>query len=254
MKNTKTYRPSYPLSNYIDLIWIGETVNYEIQSTHHAPMFTELIFNYGGSFSVNGQNVKEFNFQNNKQILSGLKTKPFLTQVSGEYLNVGFILKPFCYGQVSKQIETNNIQDLSNILFEQFFVQQKPDITKVETQLSKMFLRTNIDSHFVKFENYLNKKLAEPKRIKDFNELISISQKSFIQKFKKNFLITPNEYLKLKQVNHAIINLKAKRYNNLTNLGLDCGFYDQSHFIKTFKKYSGLTPKQFLKGVNSVQF
>ncbi len=47
--------------------------------------------------------------------------------------------------------------------------------------------------------------------------------------FKKNFLITLNEYVKLKQVNHAIINLKAK-------------------------KYSGLTPKQFLKGVNSVQF
>lgn len=217
-------------------------------------MFTELIFNYGGTFSVNGQNVKEFNFQNNKQILSGLKTEPFLTQTSGEYLNVGLILKPFCYGLISKQIEKNNIQDLSKILFEQFFVQQKPDISKIETELSKWFLKTSIDNHFVKFENYLNKKLSEPLRIKDFNELISISQKSFIQKFKNNFLITPSEYVKLKQVNHAIINLKAKKYINLTSLGLECGFYDQSHFIRTFKKYSGLTPKKFLNRVNSVQF
>ncbi|HPM34749.1 MAG TPA: AraC family transcriptional regulator, partial [Spirochaetota bacterium] len=26
---------------------------------------------------------------------------------------------------------------------------------------------------------------------------------------------------------------------------LDCGFCDQSHFNRTFKKYTGLTPEEF---------
>lgn len=105
-----------------------------------------------------------------------------------------------------------------------------------------------MENDLIKFETYLNKNISEPKQIKDFNNLISISQKSFIQKFKNTFHIAPNQYARLKQVNHAIIKLNVNKYKNLTSIGLDCGFYDQSHFIKTFKKYSGLTPKQFLKG------
>ncbi|PTB97234.1 hypothetical protein C9994_03720 [Marivirga lumbricoides] len=124
MKNTKTYRPNYPLNQFIDVIWADESDNYETQAIHHAPLFAELIFNYGDTFSINGQNVEEFNFQNNQQILSGLKTKPFHTQISGKYLNVGLILKPFCYGLIVKQINNSRIGDLSEILFEQFLIKQ----------------------------------------------------------------------------------------------------------------------------------
>lgn len=248
MKNTKTYRPNYPLNQFIDVIWAGESDNYEIQAIHHASLFTELIFNYGDSFSINGQNVEEFNFQNNQQILSGLKTKPFHTEISGKYLNVGLILKPFCYGLIVRQINSSRIGDLSEILFEQFLIKAKPDLKKIEKELFKLFQNSRLENDLIKFETYLNKNISEPKRIKDFNNLISISQKSFIQKFKNTFHITPNEYLRLKQVNHAIIKINANKYKNLTSLGLDCGFYDQSHFIRTFKKYSGLTPKQFVKG------
>ncbi len=31
----------------------------------------------------------------------------------------------------------------------------------------------------------------------------------------------------------------------LVHIAQDCGFYDQSHFTKTFKQYTGLTPLQF---------
>jgi AraC-like DNA-binding protein len=83
--------------------------------------------------------------------------------------------------------------------------------------------------------------------LQDFNMSISISQKSFIQKFKKHFQITPKEYLKLKQVNYAIQLLQNNNAEKLINVGLDSGFYDQSHFIRVFKKFCGVTPKQFVK-------
>ncbi|MEQ8526017.1 helix-turn-helix domain-containing protein [Gracilimonas sp.] len=57
--------------------------------------------------------------------------------------------------------------------------------------------------------------------------------------------------LNLKQLS-KIIRLKAtvnkminKEYSTLTELAYDNGYYDQAHFIKDFKKYTGLTPKDF---------
>lgn len=35
---------------------------------------------------------------------------------------------------------------------------------------------------------------------------------------------------------------------NLTQLGLDCGYYDQSHFIHDFKEFSGYHPSAFFAG------
>ena len=34
---------------------------------------------------------------------------------------------------------------------------------------------------------------------------------------------------------------------NLTEIGFQCGFADQSHFIRTFKNQTGFSPKQFQK-------
>lgn len=34
-------------------------------------------------------------------------------------------------------------------------------------------------------------------------------------------------------------------HESLTTIGYDCGFYDQPHFARTFKLFTGLTPKQY---------
>lgn len=254
MNHTKTYYPSYPLNQFVSLIWVSESTNYKIQAEHYAPLFTELIFNFGDSFIVTGQNIDVFNLENCNHIISGLKTEPFNTMISGKNMNIGLILKPFCYGMISKRDSKKNIQKLSDVLFEQFFMLKNTNLDIVNKELSRLFNDFKLDHDLLNFEKYLNNSLSESKTIKDFNSTISISQKSFIQKFKKHFLITPSEYLKLKQVNRAIWRLENENVNNLTNLGLDCGFYDQSHFIRIFKRYCGQTPTQFSKKVNSVQF
>jgi len=32
---------------------------------------------------------------------------------------------------------------------------------------------------------------------------------------------------------------------NLTDIAVDCGFYDSSHFYRVFKKFTGYTPKKY---------
>ncbi|MBK8672190.1 MAG: helix-turn-helix transcriptional regulator [Bacteroidetes bacterium] len=65
----------------------------------------------------------------------------------------------------------------------------------------------------------------------------------FIRAFKAHTGLTPIAYLTLIRLN------KSKQLltngNPLVNTAYECGFFDQSHFTNCFKKYFGISPKQF---------
>ncbi|ULT23461.1 hypothetical protein KUH03_30380 [Sphingobacterium sp. E70] len=92
------YRPKYPLSGFIDYIWVGKSPNLTMDFVHHAALFTELIFSYGDDYDIRGINTEKINGRTGVQVLSGLKNRPFLTTTHGAYACIGLILKPFCYG------------------------------------------------------------------------------------------------------------------------------------------------------------
>ena len=39
---------------------------------------------------------------------------------------------------------------------------------------------------------------------------------------------------------------------SLTQIGLDAGYYDQSHFIREFKSYTNLTPKEYKASISDL--
>ncbi|MCF2876477.1 MULTISPECIES: helix-turn-helix domain-containing protein [unclassified Tenacibaculum] len=246
----KTYRPNAPLNYFVDMIWIGKASNLNLKSSHHAPMFTELIFNYGDTFKVEGQNTETTSNKGHHQIISGLKTTPFQTTVSGTYGSVGLLLKPFCYGMLLRKFDSSLMNTISEILYEHVFNTETPNLDLAENYLLKLFEQSQLDTNLLKFEEYLSSEILEKGTLKNFNHSIPLSQKSFIQKFKKHYLLTPSEYIKLKKVNTAIHLLKNRTSEKLTEIALAAGFYDQSHFIKLFKKFYGSTPKEF---TNTIQ-
>ncbi len=242
----ETYTPNFPLNQFVNLIWIGKGQDVDLQSSHHAALFTELIFNYGDQFQVSGQNIENFTDYKSHHIISGLKTEPFQTKVLGTYNNIGLILKPFCYGMLIRKFGTKAMKTVSDILYEYLFEPETPQFELIEMYLLKLFEDVNIDTDLQKFENDISAELLQKGALRKFNYLLSISQKSFIQKFKKHYTLTPSQYVKLKQVNYAIHHLmNNSKSGELTQVGLEAGFYDQSHFIKVFKKFCGVTPKQF---------
>lgn len=242
-----TYYPSYPLSQFIDLVWVANNENLELKANHHAALFTELIFNYGNKFKVDGKNVRNFSSKNDHHIISGLKTQPFQTTVSGKHLNIGLMLKPHCYGLLINKFATKTMSLLSEQLFEYLIIPRTPKFDKIEAILLLLFGKPFIDSDLIKFENHLSSKLMKNGSLKDFNDLVSVSQKSFIKKFKGLYFLTPSEYVRLNQVNCATQLIQKYPEVSLTQIGLKSGFYDQSHFIRIFKKHHNCTPKQFQK-------
>ncbi|MDN5216997.1 helix-turn-helix domain-containing protein [Fulvivirgaceae bacterium BMA12] len=245
--NEITHIPPSPLNQFIDIMWVGKARELNLQSEDHAPLFTELIFNYGEQFQVKGQNVFNNIHKYNRYTISGLKTAPFQTLVSGKYCTVGLILKPFCYGILIHKLGTDSMATVSNVLFDYLIESPIPNFKMVEHHLLQLFQGAGIDRDLLKFENHVSAAFLQKGALKNFNLSLPISQKSFIRKFKKNYLLTPGEFIKLKQVNYAIQLLKKAGKANLTHIGLDAGFYDQAHFIRVFKQFCGVTPGQFRK-------
>ncbi len=77
-----------------------------------------------------------------------------------------------------------------------------------------------------------------------YNEL---GQRRLEQKFKKEVGISPKLLHRTLRVNIAIQNMIASPDHSLTDICYESGFYDQSHFIRDFKKFTGVTPSDFMK-------
>jgi len=64
------------------------------------------------------------------------------------------------------------------------------------------------------------------------------------REFRKHFGTTIGEFLRSLRVQHAR-RLLSSTTQTLTDIALDCGFADQSHFSATFRRFTGLTPAVF---------
>jgi AraC-like DNA-binding protein len=76
------------------------------------------------------------------------------------------------------------------------------------------------------------------------------AKKQLQRKFLSTVGTTPKLFSRITRFLNICQNLKAEKSQTLTQLTHDCGFYDQAHFIKEFKAFSGFTPKEFYEKEN----
>jgi len=69
-----------------------------------------------------------------------------------------------------------------------------------------------------------------------------VSKYHFLREFKKEFGLTPYQYIQNIKINNARRMLYLDV--SLSEIAQECGFFDQSHFIKTYKFFFGHTPSK----------
>jgi len=82
-------------------------------------------------------------------------------------------------------------------------------------------------------------------RIDAVKQAISLSPKRFIERFKTEVGVTPKRYCRLLRFQRAVAAAHATQLVDWTQLALDCGYFDQAHFIHEFREFSGLTPSAY---------
>ena len=83
-------------------------------------------------------------------------------------------------------------------------------------------------------------------RIKELNEQLFISQSAFEKRFRKVVGTTPKKFASIIRFNAALDSLNKAR--SLTELCYENNFFDQSHFIREFKLFTGQSPESFFSG------
>jgi AraC-like DNA-binding protein len=79
-------------------------------------------------------------------------------------------------------------------------------------------------------------------RIASVADSTGLSPKRFIERFKTSVGITPKHYCRIRRFQTALAAAENGRRVDWTRIALDCGYFDQAHFIRDFRAFSGITP------------
>ena len=93
---------------------------------------------------------------------------------------------------------------------------------------------------------YMNSNYGQKISIEKLAQIASMSRSTYIRKFESIIKKSPIDYLisiRLKQA----CELLEKSDKSITEISLDCGFFDNSHFSKIFKSYYSISPYQYRK-------
>lgn len=77
---------------------------------------------------------------------------------------------------------------------------------------------------------------------------LKISRRQLERKFSKGIGLSPKQLSKIIRLQAGLKMLEQKQFTSLTDLAYDSGYFDQAHFIRDFKAFTGMSPKQFYAG------
>ena len=90
---------------------------------------------------------------------------------------------------------------------------------------------------------YLNENYLKDIMLDDLAKIAHVSKYYLIRKFNVCYGLSLHQYITNLRINYAKKLLKNKNY--FADIAIESGFYDQSHFIKSFKEYTGVTPMKY---------
>jgi AraC-like DNA-binding protein len=100
--------------------------------------------------------------------------------------------------------------------------------------------RTNLQG----FLPYIDQQLGAGQPLSEISRTVGYSHKQLIHIFKKQFGLSPKKYQRLSRFNKALSMLATS--HPPADVVSACHFYDQAHYIKEFKFFTGYTPTAYL--------
>lgn len=149
------------------------------------------------------------------------------------------------------------IRRLLNLILENVLESRKIDREEIDLLLNSLKVLEkyiNIDGekdiHLEKVKEYLEN---YPENIFNLDEMADTafsSKYNFIRRFKGRTGLTPHQF----QIQNRIRKAQKllEKFSMTTEVALTTGFYDQSHFIRNFKKIVKMTPVEYQSSINKI--
>ncbi|MDO5978678.1 AraC family transcriptional regulator [Flavivirga spongiicola] len=261
--NYQTFQPHPDLESLINCYWTLEVpADNDSKKQRIVPDgCIEMAFILGDDIK-RYTSEDEFILQPRAMVL-GQTIEPFYIEPTG-YVNT-FAIRFYPYGFANFVAEP--IKNLANketpleLLFEE----------KIAKELEqKIILAKDVKQRIEIIEKFLLERLNDKSTVENIvkttvNVLLSTNgnapiktilkddltkRRQLERKFAKQIGVSPKQLGKLIRLQTALKMLLNKEAESLTNIAYESEYYDQAHFIKDFKEFTGTNPKEFLENEN----
>jgi AraC family transcriptional regulator len=91
---------------------------------------------------------------------------------------------------------------------------------------------------------FLDDSFSQPLTLSVIAQAVGVHPVYLANSFRRHYQCSVGEYLRRRRVEFACHRLSASK-DSLTNVALAAGFSSHSHFSRTFKRVTGMTPAQY---------
>ena len=105
------------------------------------------------------------------------------------------------------------------------------------------------DEAIKKAQYYIEENYEEKLNINDIANMVHLNGRSFLRRFKKATANTPLEYIQRVKIEAAKKNLESST-ETILQVMYGIGYIDEKAFRNTFRKYTGLSPKEYRNKYN----
>ncbi|MCJ8154160.1 helix-turn-helix domain-containing protein [Chryseobacterium sp. SSA4.19] len=255
--NYQTFEPDQDLTTFIRCYWTLESPKEETpeKQTIVPDGCMEMIFHYGDLYKQylnNGNSIIQ-----PRCFVIGQLTRPLDIEPTGEtgifsvrFHPEGFL--PFTinsikementavsleklFGKDGQEIEqqvlnANSILEKIKIV-EKFLLDRLTDIENID-RIVKSTVETIITA---------NGQLS----VDELSTLTQVNRRQLLRKFSSAIGLSPKQLSRTIRLQAALKMLLNDQFSNLAELAYENEYYDQAHFIKEFKEFTGSTPKEF---------
>lgn len=220
---------------------IEEGINEGFTETNKYKVASEgiLVINPGDLHAGNSLNEAPLKFHTIR--LSQGFVNTFFEQNSRQKRDIYFNTKPVYSKKLTTHIGTLifNLRHQDQMGFESA-------VTELLMSLSGNQNRQNSEhkSSVKKAQEYLHDHFYENLSLNQIAEVCHLSPYHFLRQFKKQFGLSPMQYLRNVRIEKAKTLLPK---HSISQTAHRVGFYDHSHFLKHYKKIEGVTPSRRLK-------
>lgn len=124
-------------------------------------------------------------------------------------------------------------------------------LSVLESELLLLLDDSNqIPERFRKVFKALSKENSTP--ISSFCQQNNLNIRKLERMYGKYVGLSANSYQTLNRFHCSLNQLLATDFSKLSDLAYDNGYFDQMHFIKEFKRFTGNTPRNFINQNNSI--
>ena len=255
------FMPPENLQPYVNTIMVMETN--DLNSHTNIPLYAD---GYPGIMyytSENGCYLLPKNKKLSELFLYGQTINPVSLDIKGPFKFVVLQLYPFA----SQYLLDVNPRELNDECYDLFQL----DHIDIETYAERL-RATEVLEEWVDILSSLVKELINYRQvpkddqlqlaialilkhqgqlpIKEIRDKVYLTERTFERKFNTQVGLTPKQFAKIIQFKSSLQQLTEENYGQLLDISYDSGFSDQSHFIRSFKKYTGKTPSEFLQEVH----